>query len=479
MDQNYSGQGPGLSGIFIGGDPVYSYQGPLGIDEALFTPSSLNRLFTNEPANQGMPSAPQDVLAVTGGSSSSGKTPAWAKIASGDRYREQAKNINDIYSLVKEAIRLRNPKAAEEVAPLILEDEVKIPNSVAYYTIPTHRIHHPIFDQMPSAGYETNVAPYVVVNTPEGPKYYQDRFVPTSGEFPDMSYNLAGKSSLAHEIGHSLDFGKNLEDFDGFSGLLYALGLGVDNNKRPKSGYDKEIWRSVLGDYYMYPRHVKPGSNAGMTMQEAFAEHFSHAMRNDLANKYGELQNVYAEKGMQLPYELNPIEVLPQKSDGTAIPIDRSADPSPYVERITDYAKNMADAAFSKHSAPKEKMLFSDDRDTINGKVLWNVMQDAYDTTYFQGNEYLDNQVKDNVLAFYPGFSEVDQSTWLKKMDAIDPTAVGPQYAEEGSPGQIAPSDIEANLKVLSKLNTLNDALRVERAKQQAQFLNYFLNQYW
>lgn len=480
MDQNYSGQGPGLRGIFVGGEPVYSYQGPLGIDEALFTPSALNRLFVDEPSAEGMPPAPQDVLAITDGYNSGGKTPPWARIASGDRYKAQAKNLNDMYGLVKSTIRLRNPDAAEAVAPLILQDKQDVEDAVAYYVPGSHRIYHPVFDQVPTAGYESNVAPYVVVNTPEGTRYYRDRFVPASGTYPDMAYDLATRDALTHEAGHSLDYWRRTEDREGLAGLwddfVDMIGLSNPQRRGPKSGRDQEMWRHVVSDFYLYPRLFGSKGDEDTNMQEAFAESFSHAMRNDYAANMPELKRMYEEQGKKLPYELQPMDVLPKRRDKTSILPDTSVDPQPYVDSLMQRAREAADKSFAKHSAPEVRTLFGDNDDTVDGKVLSDIVNNAYGATYSYGNQYLDQQVPDNIWRADPTNVKITEDTWRSKMDAIDPTAV---ERKKNAPKGKASKSRDKNVEMVPKLNTLNEALRVERAKRQAQFLDYFLNQYW
>lgn len=480
MAQADMNNGPGLAGIFLGNEPVYSYQGPLGIDQALFTPSALNRLFSDSQEMESPALRQGDVLATSAEPNSGGSASSWKKIASGDRYKEQAKNLNDMYGLVKSAIRLRNPDAAEAVAPLILQDKLDVADAVAYYIPGSHRIYHPVFDKNPTAGYESNVAPYVLVDTPNGPTYYQDKFVPTSGRYPDMSYNLAGRDALTHEVGHSLDYWRKMQDRDGLAGLwddfVDMIGMSSPERRGPKSGRDKEIWRSVIGDYYLYPRLFGDKNDEDTNMQEAFAEHFSHAMRNDYANKYPELQKVYAEQGKKLPYELTPMDVLPKTRDGVTIAADTSVDPSLYVGSIMDLAKNAADTAFAKHSAPEDRTLFGNNDDTVDGKVLTDIINNAYGATYSRGNEYLDKYVPNNIWKFDPRNVKIDEATWQKKMDAIDPTASEVKKTK-GKKATTKGRDKESEL--IPKLNTLNEALRIERAKQQSQFLDNFLNQYW
>lgn len=457
--------GPGLRGIFTGGEPAYSYQGPLGIDEAQFTKSALERIFDDSIPQPSASSIGGRVLATP--NIPEPNSAAWDRIASGKRYREQAKNLNDMYGLVKAAIRLRNPDAAESVAPLVLQD-MPFDDALALYDPREHRIMHPVYDVMPTSGYEMFEDPYVTVNTPSGPVRYKDRFVPVDVNSPEnMSYYLQGHNSLAHEIGHSLDYIPESRP-GGISGLWNQIaeyvGLQDAPSDQPKSQSDRQLWQYVIGDNYLYPR---PWSrDEGADMQEVFASNFGHAMRSELASKMPELQAQYAAEGKIIPYQITPVPNEP----GSIATVGNTA---PYIQSILNQAQANIDTDYSRfNNAARNKMhLFG----SVNTIDIPSMVQKAYDTLYDVGNQYLAETVPDSPWKLDP--TKINYASTLPYKDnPVDFTSVIPKQQDSNKKKKSQPKKHPASRQ---SLNQLNRDINSERAKRHGEFMDYFLNSYF
>lgn len=268
MAKAANGNGPGLSGIFLQNYPAYSYQGPIDMRYSTFTPSALNRFVGQAPLVKSFLTEQQ--------------------IAKGKKFADEAKFLNDIYGLVRNTVSLYSPELAENVAPLVLTDEI-VPGAAAWYTPRFNQIFQPVYDVLPASGYYTNPADTVIgFDSQNQPTQYVDYFVSEKGKrIPVYA------SSLPHEVGHSLD------EFQG----------------EPLSRHDKNLWDYVTKDWYLYPREYNPRTNK----IEAFAEYFSDAMQSGYVNKLPELQELYQQTSQRLPYSLEDTYPLE-----TTIPNDRS-----------------------------------------------------------------------------------------------------------------------------------------------------------
>lgn len=464
--------GPGLRGIFTGGEPAYSYQGPLGIDEAQFTKSALERMFDNTIPQPDVSSIGGRVLATP--SMPEPNAAPWNRIAGGKRYQEQAKNLNDMYALVKAAIRLRNPAAAESVAPLVLQDAPLDEDTVALYLPDNHRILHPVYNVMPVSGYEGFQDPYVTVNTSDGPVRYRDSFVPANANAPeDMSYNLQSHNSLAHEIGHSLDYIPQSRP-GGISGLWNQvaeyIGLQDEPSDEPKSQSDRKLWQYMFGDNYLYPRPWS--ADEGADLQEVFGENFAHAMRSELASKMPELQAQYAAEGKTLPYQLVPV---PDAPDSTAA----VGNTAPYIASILNQAKTNIDAEYDRFDSAADKMaLFS----ALNTVDIPSMVRKAYDTVYDAGNQYLAETVPDSPWKLDP--TNIDYVRIRPKHfspfkdNPLDFTSIVPKQPNSNK-NKKNKNKPEKHPESRQSLNRLNRDINAERAKRHNEFMDYFLNSYF
>lgn len=266
MAQADKNNGPGLEGIFLDQYPAYSYQGPIDMRYATFTPSALNRFVGQSPITE-------DFISNQ-------------RIAKGQKFVDEAKFLNDIYGLVKNTVSLYNPEHAENVAPLVLTDEI-VPGATAWYTPRYHQIFQPVYGTLPQSGYYNNPAETVIgFDSQNQPTQYIDYFVSEKGkQIPVYA------SPLPHEIGHSLD------EFQGI----------------PLSQHNQNLWDYVTKDWYLYPREY----NSRTTKPEAFAEYFSDAMQSGYVNKLPQLQELYRQTSQYLPYGLEDIgQISSSNPDG-------------------------------------------------------------------------------------------------------------------------------------------------------------------
>lgn len=272
-----NGDGPGLAGLFTSGEPAYRYMGPIDMSAVGFTESALNRAVSPNELHleDNVDLAPYNALAMKGGGNNR------TKLATGKRFTQNAKFLNDIYDLTKRHISGYNSEAGAMVAPMILTDKIADKddeNVMAYFDPDSQTITHPVFQNLnfnDVGYYKPRSSDVVVGSRTDSPQSYRDSFVNlmTGEKLPVIN------SAIPHEVAHSLDIGP----------------------EKPFSVYDPVMRSHIVKDMYYHPRKYVLGEDTPVV--EVAAEYMVDALRTGLAEQYPKLQSQYDAEGSKIPYE--------------------------------------------------------------------------------------------------------------------------------------------------------------------------------